>query len=172
MFDQTIFFFKWVLPISTVAFLFGSIWFMLDSKIQLDDLDKRNGQIVNSRFVDDDSDSYVEIFVNNGDLIFLNSNWKSKFVKLKEKPLIGMNIEYFFKSNKKKKIFPYQLHIDNDVVFDLSEKKDIWLGISWFFGCMFILCLIGLLLRICYLESQDGNPTCGLIKSLKFKTRR
>ena len=167
MFDQTRFFLNWLLPIFTVASLYGSIWFLINSKIQLDDLTQKKGQIVEARFTNNDSETYIEIFVTNGDLVFLNSNWKSKFNILKKESLIGKNINYYCKSNKRKKIFPYQLRIDNDIIIDISEKRDVWLGMSYFFGFIFFLCSIGLLMRICYLKRDDENPTCGLIKSLK-----
>ena len=74
MFDPTRFFFKWILPISTIGFFIGFIFFMIDSEAKLKELEKRSGQIVNTRFVDIDSHSYFEIYVNNGDLIILNND--------------------------------------------------------------------------------------------------
>lgn len=171
MLDQTKLFFRWVLPISVIGSLCGLIWFNIDSKTQLNELEKRNGTIIESELFDDERDGHFIIYLNNGDFIFLNSNWFEKFNILEEKALPSNGVEYYCKPNEEGKIDPYQLKIEDNLLIELSEEHYDSIVIAYFMGWWFVLGLLGMILRGCYMKRQDGNITCGLIKALNFKTR-
>ncbi|NLP59495.1 hypothetical protein [Lutibacter sp. B1] len=162
---RTKLYFNWLLPIQTIALLYGFIWYLNDSKIELTDLDKGNGYIVRTHYFLREAnsssnapmDTLLTITIDNGQKLTLNNDLRKKFDNLIVSKVNPRYSEYFYRVNKRQKINFYQLTIDGEMIKEITESNNDSISMSVLMGFLCFASIVALIIRKYSVKSSENK---------------